>query len=173
MQTLDERIMKIVGIFHKRFKTRNVLKTLEEVEANTNEENLPSAVVVGELINQLKGFDPVLDNTGKITGYKTSIGGADTVFPFNSFFLLESGTVTVYPWATTIALKNKIKPKVIITYSVSSDYHNAVYWEPGAYGLDDRLIYNDHLLPYDVTDTSFKIKSANETTYTVNYWCFG
>ncbi|MCM1427139.1 MAG: hypothetical protein NC118_11085, partial [Eubacterium sp.] len=63
MQTLDERIMKIVGIFHKRFKTRNVLKTLEEVEANTNEENLPSAVVVGELINQLKGFDPVLDNT--------------------------------------------------------------------------------------------------------------
>ena len=34
------------------------------------------------LTNNLKGFEPILDSTGKITGYKTSIGGADTVFPF-------------------------------------------------------------------------------------------
>ena len=37
--------------------------------------------------SSLKGFEPILDETGKITGYKTEIGGADTVFPFsNSFY---------------------------------------------------------------------------------------
>ena len=31
------------------------------------------------------GFHPIIDpETGKITGYKTAVGGADTVFPFNS-----------------------------------------------------------------------------------------
>lgn len=30
------------------------------------------------------GFTPVIDSTGKITGYKTTKGGADTVFPFLS-----------------------------------------------------------------------------------------
>lgn len=35
------------------------------------------------LNDNLQGFTPVLDeNTGKMTGYKTTIGGADTVFPF-------------------------------------------------------------------------------------------
>ncbi len=33
------------------------------------------------LNNNLKGFTPILDSTGKITGYKTQ-AGADTVFPF-------------------------------------------------------------------------------------------
>ena len=34
--------------------------------------------------NNLGGFTPVIDDTGKITGYKTTLGGADTVFPFSS-----------------------------------------------------------------------------------------
>lgn len=32
--------------------------------------------------SDLGGFTPVIDETGKITGYKTTVGGADTVFPF-------------------------------------------------------------------------------------------
>lgn len=32
--------------------------------------------------SSLKGFEPILDENGKIIGYKTSVGGADTVFPF-------------------------------------------------------------------------------------------
>lgn len=35
-------------------------------------------------LSNLGGFTPVIDETGKITGYKTSVGGADTVFPFSS-----------------------------------------------------------------------------------------
>ena len=37
------------------------------------------------LNDNLQGFTPVIDpTTGKIIGYKTAIGGADTVFPFSS-----------------------------------------------------------------------------------------
>ncbi len=41
---------------------------------------------IDELDNRvvsLGGFTPVIDESGKITGYTTEIGGADTVFPFS------------------------------------------------------------------------------------------
>lgn len=103
MLTLDERITKIVGMFHKRFKTRNILKTTEEVEANTNEDNLASAVVVGELINNLKGFTPILDESGKITGYKTDVGGADTVFPFSGDYQITISLLFGYSASGQVA----------------------------------------------------------------------
>ena len=46
------------------------------IAANTN--------AISEQNKNLGGFTPVIDETGKITGYKTSVGGADTVFPFSS-----------------------------------------------------------------------------------------
>ena len=39
---------------------------------------------LNELNSNLGGFTPVIDEEGKITGYTTTIGGADTVFPFSS-----------------------------------------------------------------------------------------
>ena len=51
-------------------------------------------------LEKLGGFEPVIDDsTGKITGYKTTIGGADTVFPFSSsgefnVVLVNSGSLT-------------------------------------------------------------------------------
>ena len=41
----------------------------------------------------MQGFTPILDEAGKITGYKTSIGGADTVFPFKKGTVLPLGTI--------------------------------------------------------------------------------
>lgn len=38
---------------------------------------------IHEEFGLLKGFTPILDPSGKIIGYKTSVGGADTVFPFS------------------------------------------------------------------------------------------
>lgn len=38
--------------------------------------------MIDALNNKLAGFEPILNSAGKITGYKTDIGGADTVFPF-------------------------------------------------------------------------------------------
>ena len=52
----------------------NVQGAIDELNSNLDEQN-----------KNLGGFTPVIDETtGKITGYKTSVGGADTVFPFNS-----------------------------------------------------------------------------------------
>lgn len=36
-----------------------------------------------------------MDNTGKLTGYKTDVGGADTVFPFKSGILIPVLTFSV------------------------------------------------------------------------------
>lgn len=41
------------------------------------------AKIVSKLNSNLGGFTPIIDSTGKITGYKTT-AGADTVFPFKS-----------------------------------------------------------------------------------------
>ncbi len=47
------------------------------------------------LNNNLKGLNLIVDETtGKITGYKTSIGGADTVFPFSSELVVKGTLYT-------------------------------------------------------------------------------
>lgn len=77
------------------------------------------ATRVSELNNSLKGFSPVLDSTGKITGYKTDIGGADTVFPFSSVkhcaFGISHTTPSEARWSyATITVPSGAK-KIIIT----------------------------------------------------------
>lgn len=66
----------------------DTLTTLEQVTASTDVSKPVGAGAVQELNNSLTdlgGFKPVIDETtGEITGYKTMIGGADTVFPFKS-----------------------------------------------------------------------------------------
>lgn len=82
--SLDNRILEMIKNYMGKLVHKKVLKTMEEVEANTNETNLVAAQVVAELSNKLAGQPEfVYDDTGKITGYKTP-GGADAVFPFSS-----------------------------------------------------------------------------------------
>ena len=45
---------------------------------------LPDLYVL--LNSDLGGFHPIFDATGRITGYRTAVGGADTVFPFSKGF---------------------------------------------------------------------------------------
>ena len=80
--TLDQKILELVKKYMGKLAQKKVLTSMEEVEANTNETNLVAAPVVAELNNKLGGFEPICDSTGEITGYKTDVGGADTVFPF-------------------------------------------------------------------------------------------
>ena len=79
----------------------------------------PLDAVQGKVLNDkidgvnssLKGFEPILDDTGKITGYKTEIGGADTVFPFNGN--KQSKTVS---FTTTSSDKNNGYKNVVVTF---------------------------------------------------------
>lgn len=82
MKNIAEQIAEGLDRFYKAFQRKRVLKSLEEVSATTNEDDLASATAVAALSNKLAGFEPVCDSTGEITGYKTDVGGADTVFPF-------------------------------------------------------------------------------------------
>lgn len=64
--------------------------------------------------SNLGGFTPIIDETGKITGYKTTVGGADTVFPFKKTALYD-----FYTEADTIWLSK--------TTGDSLDYSNRTY----------------------------------------------
>lgn len=64
--------------------TLDILDTPEEIEANTESGKVAGALGVKGMYDKLGGFEPIIDAAGKITGYKTSVGGADTVFPFSS-----------------------------------------------------------------------------------------
>lgn len=80
------------GVVAKMVAKTKVLKTIEEISANTSAENVAGATAVKELNNNLKQVPEFITDsaTGKIIGYKTP-GGADTVFPFrdNNFFMPE------------------------------------------------------------------------------------
>lgn len=60
----------------------SVIESVDDLAAVTEEGYIVGGKAGAQIINNLKGFEPVLDTTGQITGYKTSVGGADTVFPF-------------------------------------------------------------------------------------------
>lgn len=67
--------------------TNNLLATvpgtaLDAVQGKVLDDKIEA---VNASLDDLGGFKPVIDETtGEITGYKTEIGGADTVFPFRS-----------------------------------------------------------------------------------------
>ncbi len=94
MKSIGENIAEGIQKFYTAFINKRVLTTPEEVQANTNEKNLASAVVVGELYNNLmQQPEWIKDSTGKITGYKTP-GGADTVFPFKTNYRITFTVTT-------------------------------------------------------------------------------
>lgn len=103
--TLDQRVLNLIKKYMEKLFQKKVLTSMEEVAANTNETNLVAAPVVAELNDKLKGFEPVCDSSGKITGYKTA-GGADTVFPFSTNYriyykLRATGPLSGFPFETT------------------------------------------------------------------------
>lgn len=100
--TLDQRILDLTKKYMGKLAHKKVLTTMEEVEASTNETNLVAAPVVAELKAKLVGFEPICDATGKITGYKTDIGGADTVFPFNDKHFMPKGQSLLIPKTSTL-----------------------------------------------------------------------
>ena len=142
MSTLSEFIVDIIKKYHNAFIKKRILKTTEEVSACTNQKNLPSAVVVGELINDLMfpdgtRFYPDKQN-GKY-GFNTSpTRGADTFSPFKGT-VLYLGTVD---WTHYLSKTN--------TYNFSQVIRDA--------GLDP----ND----YTADDIFFRPKSTSYKSYT-------
>ena len=53
VKTISEMIVDGIGKFYTQFKSQRILKSKDEVLANTNPDNLSSAIVVKELYNNL------------------------------------------------------------------------------------------------------------------------
>lgn len=53
IKDIGTKIAEGLDKFYKAFQKQRVLKTMEEVDANTNEENIPSALLLSELSNNL------------------------------------------------------------------------------------------------------------------------
>lgn len=94
---------------------------------------------LNDKIETLGGFEPVIDETtGKITGYKTKIGGADTVYPFKSVVhcgsYTESGSFNIADYGLqNVAVENFIfVPSAFSSYNTEqaqakSSKYNAYY----------------------------------------------
>lgn len=80
IKPIAEMITDGLQMFYTQFKAQRILKTKEEVAANTNPDNLVSAVVVGELNNDLTATDNKLSGCSfEREGNDFYIVGADSV----------------------------------------------------------------------------------------------
>lgn len=127
------------GVLAKMVAKTKVLKTLEEVAASTNEENVMGAPAGKELINKLTfpdGSEFYLDKKDGERGYNTSsTRGADTFVPFNRFkkitFTVNAsgrgvyGNYQVYPRATaTITVDLRAKTVTVSNFKdIGDDQH--------------------------------------------------
>lgn len=108
MKNIAEQILEGLSKFYVGFQNRRVLKTMEEIEANTDEQNIPSALLLGEINNKLAHgrIELVVQSDGTL-GYK--LDGADTVIPFKSkpqIVLIGSGNTTATKTFSATSIKN-------------------------------------------------------------------
>lgn len=101
MKSIGEKIADGIQKFYTAFINQRVLTTPEEVQANTNEKNLASAVVVGEIYNNLTAqngevFRYGIDSNGNRGIIVTGEDGADTVIPFRRDKLTSVHVVASY-----------------------------------------------------------------------------
>lgn len=88
------------------------------------------------------------ETTGKITGYTTEIGGADTVFPFNNSVYKNVVYGDFTPAAdTSEKISIGFKPEIIFVFADGNHYESVFYDE-------------------NISTTSFKVIRLGQTTYT-------
>lgn len=110
MDTLAKRILDALTKYHKEFTRGRILKTMEEVEANTNPENIASALVTGALINNLGGCQLSQE------GNNFYIVGADSVRKkLGSMDFVLSSTLTP-EWTDGNGIRNTVQVKINYTY---------------------------------------------------------
>ena len=106
------------------------LSTIEQVTAAATAGNVTAPVGAGALaeVNSSLTDQPTFeyDESGKITGYKTKIGGADTVFPF------KNGADVVW---TNPSPSAQIKSAITVNFDFTKYSHIAISLK-GHYWLD-------------------------------------
>lgn len=137
---------------------------------------------VDKLDTNLGGFNPVIDETGKITGYKTTKGGADTVFPFSSI-KYASGLITGNSGVYSIDVG--FKPNLIVVYNTTEIalciYNEKEYGTETVFYCDGNKVkilpipnsYTDKWVIRSITDTGFtyyKFLATSGERYILQYF---
>jgi len=134
IKDIGTKITEGLDKFYKAFQKQRVLKTMEEVEANTDEKNLASALLLSELNNNLGGARFGLTEDGT-PGWKD---GADTVHPFikNKLILTQFATGSINSGSYPYYYDNYGCSKVILDKISGNNYKFSVYgYENGTYIL--------------------------------------
>lgn len=126
MKNIAEQIVEGLNKFYVGFQNRRVLKTMEEIEANTDEQNIPSALLLGELYNNLMFPDGVRFypdiHDGK-RGYNTDVArGADTFVPFSSAEVIEITSAPGKQNSLTLTFENPYQKEIIFAFGYVINY---------------------------------------------------
>lgn len=114
------------------------------------EDMIPDLGVIGELSNDLKGFAPIIDSTGRITGYKTQ-AGADTVFPFSSVIKGES----TFNSSSAFTIANvPFEPQIVLWYEKSTPARKGVFLNYGSVSF--RLVGLFFQIDYDTSSIFYE-----------------
>lgn len=105
--------------------------------ANMNDLEQRIADEFSSINNNLKGFTPIVDDTGKITGYKTQ-AGADTVFPFNnnkSISVRATGGVVWNTsndtWTCKVTIQLKHEDEILLSLTSNGNTFGPNNWGGG------------------------------------------
>lgn len=169
MDGLGRKILDALKMYKNEFN-RKVLKTCEEVEANTSDKYLVAAPVVGELINKLSGCS--LEQEGNdfyITGadsVRKKLGNMELVYTYTTTSPVISGT-------------NKISINRNVSLNANAEYILfCVLVAAGTAGSRGNLLYNKTAV--NVTSGTatieklspgwfiWKIKTSTECTININ-----
>lgn len=161
--TTEDKSSLVAAVNEINKKEVSVLDTGEEIMANTASNKAAGAKGVKELFtevtNSLGGVSQLIvdETTGKITGYKTEIGGADTVFPFSSGVY---GTFTPTDKTIIYNIDLGFRPKVLMIMNAKNGWccayylneeTNEIHTQAGGYG--DNYTWMETVVT--ITDTGF------------------
>ena len=138
MKSIGEKIADGIQKFYTAFINQRVLTTPEEVQANTNEKNLASAVVVGEIYNKLNGCS--LEQVGE----DFYIVGADSVrkkLCSGKYHIIKTHTQGYGTSNVTVSL-DKSYSKFLLMYATSPSYEEVIVKSPSS-GLTKIHILNN------------------------------
>ena len=165
MSSLGESIFTELKKFYHAFVDKKILKTAEEVAANTNDHNLASAVVVGEIYNNLAQgrveFVVLDDNT---LGYR--LDGADAVPFFRVKTATKSGSIIVATASRnniTFSFPELDKVLGISALSATTDGNNGLLYS-GIYPGGGIAIYGNTITVPVYNNTSRNVNVAVSVT---------
>lgn len=147
----------IVPKLNGKIDKTKVLTTKEQVAANTNAENVASAVVVKEINNDLSKVNTYVGSDGKL--HFVNSAGADTVLNFSSF---ETGSVTFSGTHTTKNIPIKRYPKFVAVICNATTSPTPSIWYNGTF-------YSKGLLDA-VSNEYLTLKSSWNTSWTFTYY---